>query len=441
MRRTSFFLFLCCLSLTVHAATRSIDDASALAADLLSRVRTNARNAKHASSAQPVRHACTYTASQSGQPAFYVFNGTNGGFAVVSADDRARDVLCYSDRGSFDASSVNPSFRWLLDSYAAQIAQLDNLSSTRTRTGDVTPIAPLLGEIAWDQNAPYYNACPMDDRDNTRCLTGCVATATAMIMRYWQHPAVGQGSHSYIWYDCMNSRCSDWNTYRLGMDFSTVTFDWANMLPVYSKGAYSKAQADAVANLMYAVAIAGSIQFGGTATDGSSGWTDDMGYGLTNFLDYTYDKCISTYPDQDEYEDAKGVAIAVPMEFNVSAQAFENEVNASLEAGFPVLIGGEDYSSAHEFVLDGRDAQGRFHVNWGWNGDSNNYCYLSALKPDGKHYSFSLAMDAIVGLRPNTHTALPSVSTATKTTKYIRNRRLYILHGDHCFDAQGQKIF
>ena len=56
-----------------------------------------------------------------------------------------------------------------------------------------------------------------------------------------------------------------------------------------------------------------------------------------------------------------------------------------LSSGRPVLYSGSKNMSGHEFVCDGYDGNGMFHINWGWNGLSNGYFLLNVLDPDTGH--------------------------------------------------------
>lgn len=64
------------------------------------------------------------------------------------------------------------------------------------KTRGVPPvIAPLLGKIEWDQGNPYNLDCPEEKGELT--VTGCAATALAMVMKYYEYPQNGNGSYSY----------------------------------------------------------------------------------------------------------------------------------------------------------------------------------------------------------------------------------------------------
>ena len=59
-----------------------------------------------------------------------------------------------------------------------------------TKTSFPASVSPLLESVCWDQDAPYNNACPLYQQE--RCVTGCVATAMAMILKYHEYPVKGK---------------------------------------------------------------------------------------------------------------------------------------------------------------------------------------------------------------------------------------------------------
>lgn len=61
----------------------------------------------------------------------------------------------------------------------------------------MTSIAPMLGGIRWNQGDPYNALCPVITSTGKRTVTGCVATAMAQVMMYYNYPASGQGATSY----------------------------------------------------------------------------------------------------------------------------------------------------------------------------------------------------------------------------------------------------
>ncbi|MCR4664314.1 MAG: C10 family peptidase [Paludibacteraceae bacterium] len=343
------------------------------------------------------------------EPALYMFNNDTEGFVIVAADTRARDVLGYSVTGTLTDEDIAPGFMWLMERFVEEISSLtdtDDAMASPSRSPQapqtVTPIEPLLGKIEWGQGTPYNNLCPIDNYDNTRCVTGCVATAAAQIMCYWQWPVRGTGSHSYTWTNQLNN-----STKTLSFNYGSTTFDWANMLSSY-KGDYTTAQANAVARLMYACGVSVDMKYGGNSTAGSGSVTDNMATAMTTYFGYQYVGNLgSSYNSIDNEDIYSGTT--------TYAEAYGQYFNDDLENGRPILMSGSSSAGGHAFVCDGRDADGYFHINWGWTGSSNCYTPLTAIRPGyPKHNDllFKTRMFATYGMRPNN----TCINTTTNTT-------------------------
>lgn len=440
MKYLKLLLLACVLAATgaLDAQQRTAAEAAAIAADFVGTtpVLNQAYHGVPSSSAMRLVH--TRLKNNSAENAFYVFNnGAGGGFVIVSADERtAEDVLGYSDKGSFDIEHINPNFRFWLERYTEEITAVRDDQAVSApvarKAASVTAIAPLLGDIAWDQEAPYYNLCPIDQLDNTRCLTGCVATAASQVMFKWRHPMRGTGSKTYTWEDCMrfdrNGYCTNSRNVPLSADFGSTTYDWDNMLPTYGSS-YTTAQGNAVATLMYQAGVACEMMYGGDQAGGSGAYTDQMGYGLITYFGYKLEKYINTESASYYYSDGYTPFDGVPYECSVSTSKFIEYFNADLEAGRPIIMGGSSASSGgHEFVCDGRDTSGKFHINWGWSGDCNGYFALTSLRPSGTGYNFSSSLDAIIGLQPNiidtVHVTGVSVSPSSLTVNINGKQQL-----------------
>ena len=71
-------------------------------------------------------------------PALYAFNVADNGFVVVSASNTTDPVLAYSPEGRLD--NLNPSCRYMLESYAKLISQDQTFNTGRAP--DITPAPP-----------------------------------------------------------------------------------------------------------------------------------------------------------------------------------------------------------------------------------------------------------------------------------------------------------
>ena len=209
------------------------------------------------------------TRSTSDKAYYYVFNrGENNGFIIVSGDDRAKDILGYSDSGKFDINSLPPNFSAWLNFYKDELKYLiEQPESTNTSSVQLsesigtdvrqstysTSVAPLLGRIKWDQGSPYNNLCPIiNDSTSERAATGCVATAMAQVMKYYSWPVSGTGSNTYT---------PNGFTTSLSVDFSKTTYDWANMTDICNSSS-TAIQKDAVATLMYHAGVSVNMMYG-----------------------------------------------------------------------------------------------------------------------------------------------------------------------------------
>ncbi len=420
------------------AAERNEAEAAALAMNFINA--TESHNNKARQTAAPVSVTLSYRCNQvnSTSPAFYIFNRDDqAGSVIVSADDRA-EILGYTDSGTFDYATANPNVRWFLNRYQNQLSTAQEANETVANTITTTAIAPLLGAIRWEQEEPYNNLCPDDLLDSIKCPTGCVATAAAQIMFKWRYPAKGTGTHQYEW-ACYGDNMWDYKTKVLKMNFDTVRFDWDNMCNKYTPNRYTPAQANAVATLIYACGIACNMSY---TSEGTGTYTDDMGNGMITYFGYTYTKFVTTTSER-MYKMAKGWE-DMPlnnMEFSCTTDYIASCINGDLEAGRPVLMGGTDENfGGHEFVCDGRDSGGLFHINWGWGNSEIGYYALNAL---GKSYDFSSDIDALLGLEPENRTTglWETSASSVPTCKYMINNRLLIQRGNHLYDVQGRALY
>lgn len=397
MKKTITIVCTLLLSLGLMAGVRSQEDAARLAAETLTQYSQIRRAPVRAEAMQLAYSVQKHDLSE---PAFYAFNHPSGGFAVISADDRSVDVLCYSETGRLDTATMNPALKWWLARFREELSAMtdEDAYEAPARTTTVEAIAPILGDITWDQETPYNNLCPIDIADNTRCLTGCVATAAAQIMRFWQYPLKGIGTKTYTWKNYDPDSYNYWGGYStilqtvdLTADYENTYYDWANMLPAYADTSYNFAEANAVATLMYHCGVACEMEYGGQKMGGSGAMINDMGDGMVEHFGYTYSRYLDQYYG------------------SVTTAQIKEAFNEDLEAGRPILMGGYDNNAGgHAFVCDGRDASGNFHINWGWEGEGNCYTTLSSMKPTGTSYRFNNYLDAVIGLQPASHPTVPS---------------------------------
>ena len=152
------------------------------------------------------RAAFSDVASQTEFTKFYIFN-TGNGFVIVSADDIATPVLGYSDEGNFDPQNIPVNMNEWLQGYEHDISLgISNgvsasaeIANDWEKLSNGLMVAPkrsravnALVSTKWNQGSPYNNLCPYDDAEGERTVTGCVATAMAQMMKYWNYSLLDQ---------------------------------------------------------------------------------------------------------------------------------------------------------------------------------------------------------------------------------------------------------
>lgn len=340
-----------------------------------------------------------YTAKQ--QPAYYIFdNAGDKGYMILAADDVAMPVLGYSATGTINPDDMPENLRGWLENYAAEIqwaaereASGDYIAKDLTKASAASKrdtwanIAPLCA-TKWNQSEPYdlYTPEITYRGQNMQAATGCVATAMAQLMKYHNYPAKGKGTVSYQWTkynDFYNDGDNDPSTQvTMSMDFSSVTFDWNNMLDVYTDGGYTSVQADAVATLMKACGYSVEMSYGPE----SGAVTGEVANALKTYFGYDSNTRFYSrlYYDIDTWEE---------MLYN------------NLKDVGPVQYSGRNDYGGHSFIIDGYAGDGYFHLNWGWGGMSDGDFLITALDPDAQGVGGSLAgynqnQGAILGAQP-----------------------------------------
>lgn len=296
--------------------------------------------------------------------AYYVFNNDAGGFVIIAGDDAVTPVLGYTSTGSFDAENLPDGLKDLLKSYERQIAALgDNYVANQTATRAAFTGEKLLKTAEWNQGNPFNKYTP------NNYVTGCVATAGAIVMKHHGYPAKGTGSHSYTW-----------NGKDLTANFEH-DYDWANMPTKYTVG--NDEAFDGVARLMSDLGVAVEMKY---AKGGSGASMEDLLTALKKYFGY------SKY--------ARLLAIA-----DLGAEVWNDRLRAEIDANRPILYSAVDSNKGgHSFVIDGYKDES-FSVNWGWGGYCDGFYRIGALNPEtgGKPLGdqYNLSQSAVFSLQPS----------------------------------------
>lgn len=374
------------LSVSAIAGPRSYQQAKAIAQRQAAMLGIE-MDAEVTASAKAAPRMSVSSAVSPSATCYYVFaNGEDKGFTIVSGDDRMPEVVGYSAQGTYDPDHLPANYVGFMKAYQETVEALlkgdaqvsGGLAEARQwraeRAGSAA-VAPLLDGIKWDQREPYNNMCPLYEGTN-RSVTGCVATAMAQVMMYYQYPKE------------LKTTIKAYNTQTYGIQIpeisSGATYDWDNMLPDYSKSDYNSAQADAVAKLMYHCGAAVKMDYGPLS-----------GANVTPAILATY----FGY-DADLMQDLTRTVFTL--------QQWMTLIDNELKAKRPILYSGQASDGGHEFVCDGSDGKGLYHINWGWGGYQDGYFDLTILQPQKGGAGSGSAVDGynrncsmIIGITPD----------------------------------------
>ncbi len=385
---------------------------------------------------------------------FYVFNVSNtDGFVIVSADDNTAPILGYSDEIDFNPNNIPTNTQKWLESYKNEIryivennigqtaelkkdwSELISGSTSNNSLGKKGAVSPLV-QTKWNQS-PYYNdLCPYDNTANDRTVTGCVATAMAQIMKFWNYPATGNGFHSY--------NHDKYGT--LSANFASTTYDWTSMPNnVYNTN-------NAVATLMYHCGVSVDMNYDVAANGGSGAYVISSGSPITNCSEYALKnyfgyKASLKGVKRSDYSESQWIAL----------------LKIELDAGRPILHDGHGTHGGHCFVADGYDNNNYFHFNWGWAGSSDGYFNVNALNPGslgtgGGTGGFNSSQEVVIGIEPpsgvqtfnlditvdvNASSSIINYGAPFSITTNIKNKGTNTFNGDYCaavFDQSGKFV-
>lgn len=329
------------------------------------------------------------TTLQTEDPELYAFNREDGGYVILSGDDAVVPVLGWSDEGRIDLDNLNPSAAWWLGIYKMQIGEMRSSGATMegaakkwqslsadaaqtkrdagSRRTAGTPVVEY-ATAKWDQESPYNEVC--STKVHKGVSTGCVATAAAIICRYFEWPESGKGT--------IPSYKTKTDNYTVPSVILGHSYDYSQMpLTNGAKTSWTSEQKTAVATLMFEL---GAMSYMDYSTYVSGTFTPNLVAGLAKYMHYNK-QAVEEY--RTGYSDAAWLAL----------------IKQQLKDCGPLLYGGTTSSSeSHQFVFDGYDSQDYFHVNWGWGGDENGWFLLSSL---GESYKFNEGQSVVTNLIPD----------------------------------------
>jgi len=318
---------------------------------------------------------------EKGNTSFYIINYNQGGFLILSSDNRIKPVLAYSDKGNFPIGknekypsgligwlsgtkdkiqnvrlsnkiqSEEIKKSWSIEEIQNIVKKVDPIDNNDCQN-EYETIGPLLQTI-WGQGAGYNNLTPVtgcSNYYNGHAPTGCVATAMAQVMKFHQYP------NSYNWSLMPNTYGTN-ETSILMRDIGTaVDMDYG----------CDGSSAD-------------------TEDEVASSFRNDFNYSTASYADYNY-----------------------------------QTVKQQLRWNRPVILrGGRDggwwifhiYKDGHAWVCDGfrrsfiwsEDCSMGWgylylHMNWGWNSSYNGWYSFNNWNPS--NYTFNYCRGMVYNIKP-----------------------------------------
>jgi hypothetical protein len=324
-------------------------------------------------------------------PYFYIFNFDDG-FAIISAEKYEHPILAFSDHGEFSRKDALDGIILWIETTKENIDRIRHgefdtenitraewnlaqkaVSTAATKVAPIDPgcqessstttVGPLMA-TTWNQGCGYNTYCPLVTSGGAcgRAWTGCVATAMAQVMRYWQRPA--------------------------------TLYNWSTMPNTFGS--------TEVARLMSDAGTAVGMNYGGNASGAKH---EDIPGALKNTFGYTSATNI-------DY----GLSSYSTVESNIGARrpVILSGYNVKNTSWFGLSV---KYEEGHEWVCDGYrrysytfcNEDGSFggggsylyfHMNWGWGGTSDGWFGFDSWAPTGTTYNFKYYRRAIVNIYP-----------------------------------------
>ena len=368
MRKTILTLCLAVLTLgTLLAGPVNQQKARKVGAKFLSTTAVSQKNA------DIQLHLVSMTVDRDGDY-YYVFNVSNGeGFVIVAADDRVKPILAYSTTGHFDPYNVSEGFQFTLDGFCEEIQYVreHNLSATPdiiaewrsvnekgslNRGSQTRAVVGPLCQTLWNQNFPWNSQCPEDEEGSGgHVYAGCVATAMGMVMKFWEWPAQGVGSHSY-YPEGYAQQSANFGETEYHFELMPNTLDSTSTEEEYFE----------IAQLLHHLGISVDMQYSG---HGSGAYSDDVSNALRSHFRYNCENHVINYGDW------------WPGWGYTNEEWAQMLKDGGLDELLPLYYSGQDDEGqgGHAYVCDGYDENDYFHFNWGWSGRDNAWCPIGAL--------------------------------------------------------------
>ena len=357
------------------------------------------------------RQVNTFT-DDDGEEMFHIIHLDEGGFVVLPADDEIEPIIAFASEGALEANPENPLWTLISQDVPARIKATRSSAKRAMQAGpsqrqqrnknkwqrfeDKTDLQnpDYADEPLIDMGTPSIN----DERVNPlvasrwnqdtvgyprvlcynyytpkNYVSGCVATAMAQVIRYWQHPTTGIGVYSHdIVVDGVGQSA---NT--RGGDGAGGAYNWS-IMPLTPNGSTPEASRQMIGALLY-----------------DCGVTVEMSYSSSGSGASTYDTSI-------RLKDRFGYANSVYTQGTelTTGGLLNRIVNPNLDLGCPTILSiRNDKNQGHAIIADGygyNSSTMYHHLNMGWGGSQDAWYNLPNV--DEPNYGFSKVQAAVYNI-------------------------------------------
>jgi len=338
------------------------------------------------------------TCSPQGDATFHVVKLGGGGFVVMSSDTTREPVVAFSSGGDLVESDDNPLWVLLKKDLALRAGEDTSASvkkgvlkasatssvdsgneakwsrllgggsrfSVKSNEGQSSisdiRVAPLV-QSKWNQDNVGGDYCYNYYTPN-HYVCGCVATAGAQIMRYFQWPDSSVSVAKFTNTHCAVDGASCALTSQGGY------CSWSQM-PLEPNSSITDAERQAIGKLTSDIGICVGMTY---RSNGSSSGGYMLAEAFTNHYGYASALAMEWVGDISGSDDMK------------------NALLSNFDAGLPVAIGlSDDAGSGHEIVGDGYGYSGDtlyLHFNMGWSGTDN--AWYAPPQMAGSQFNFNV---------------------------------------------------
>lgn len=335
----------------------------------------------------------------------YVLALAPTGYVVLGPDTRLPPIIAHSDESVFqwDEGPSNVLLNLLRADLAARLEALYDRAiptdyerdaeaewsalrsgiSPQASTKSSEIIGPLIEATTWTQSSPWNDYVPVDPTTGSKSLAGCVATALAQLVNYWQYPE-----------SIAFTRESDYATMtrHIGISATTASIPWIE----FPARSYYNPSDEMMAKLSYAAGVSVQMDY---ASFGSGAYLIDMAYALAGGPTPVQRYVQPAVWGYETAEIRTYVMQGWGSPFVQSQTEFYHALKRDLEEGAPVVLNvtTSSTSAGHALICDGYDrVTGRYHLNLGWGGQSDGWYDLPEDIPSG----YNVVEYGILNIRP-----------------------------------------